>query len=96
LHWGEYLAKANCQGMLAPRKGTLGHSTANEFVQLTPLPVSNMATAGIPEVSDLTRVGVRRVSLGPWSMMAAMPVVGQAAATLAPSKQYGAFLQPDV
>ena len=66
-----------------------------KFAQLTPLPVNIMVTQGVPEIPDLTRVGVRRVSLGPWPMMAAMRVIGQAAAAVAASKQYGTFLQPN-
>ncbi|WP_245316871.1 isocitrate lyase/phosphoenolpyruvate mutase family protein [Bradyrhizobium manausense] len=54
-----------------------------------------MVTQGIPEIRDLARVGVRRVSLGPWPMMAAMCLIGQAAAGVAASKQYGTFLQPN-
>ena len=54
-----------------------------------------MVTQGVPEIPDLARAGVRRVSLGPWPMMAAMRVVGQAAAALAASRQYGTFLQPN-
>ena len=53
-----------------------------------------MVTQGLPEMPDLARVGIRRVSLGPWPMMAAMHVIGQAAAVAA-SKQYGTFLQPN-
>jgi 2-methylisocitrate lyase-like PEP mutase family enzyme len=66
-----------------------------KFVQLTPLPVNIMVTQGVPEIADLARVGVRRVSLGPWPMMAAMRIIGQAAAAVAASKQYGTFLQPN-
>ena len=65
-----------------------------KFVQLTPLPLNIMVTQGVPEIPDLARVGVRRVSLGPWPMMAAMRVIGEAAAAVAGSKQYGTFLQP--
>ncbi|KRQ13654.1 hypothetical protein AOQ71_13790 [Bradyrhizobium manausense] len=65
------------------------------LVQLAPLPVNIMVTQGIPEIRDLARVGVRRVSLGPWPMMAAMCLIGQAAAGVAASKQYGTFLQPN-
>lgn len=65
-----------------------------KFVHLTPLPVNIMVTQGVPEIGDLARAGVRRVSLGPWPMMAAMRVIGQAAAAVAASKQYGTFLQP--
>jgi 2-methylisocitrate lyase-like PEP mutase family enzyme len=65
-----------------------------KFAQLTPLPVNIMVTQGVPEIPDLARAGVRRVSLGPWPMMAAMRVIGEAAAAVAASKQYGAFLQP--
>jgi len=52
-------------------------------------------TQGVPEIPELARVGVRRVSLGPWPMMAAMRVIAQAAATVAASQQYGSFLQPN-
>jgi 2-methylisocitrate lyase-like PEP mutase family enzyme len=65
------------------------------FTRLTPLPVNIMVTQGVPEIKDLTRAGVRRVSLGPWPMLAAMRVIGQAAAALAASRQYGSFLRPN-
>jgi 2-methylisocitrate lyase-like PEP mutase family enzyme len=58
------------------------------------LPVNVMVTQGVPEIPDLARVGVRRVSLGPWPMMAAKRVIGQAA-VVAASKQYGTFLRPN-
>jgi len=64
------------------------------LVQLTPLPVNIMVTRGVPEIPELARAGVRRVSLGPWPMMAAMRVIGEAAAAVVTSKQYGTFLQP--
>lgn len=63
-------------------------------MHLTPLPVNIMVTQGVAEIEDLARAGVRRVSLAPWPMMAAMRVIGQAAAVAA-SKQYGTFLQPN-
>ena len=69
--------------------------SSRSLVRLTPLPVNIMVTQGVPGISDLARVGVRRVSLGPWPMMAAMRAIGQAAAAVAASKQYGPFLQPD-
>ena len=50
---------------------------------------------GVPEIPDLARAGVRRVSLGPWPMLAAMRVIEEAAAAVAASKQYGTFLQPN-
>jgi 2-methylisocitrate lyase-like PEP mutase family enzyme len=65
-----------------------------KFVQLTSLPVNIMVTEGVPAIPDLARVGVRRVSLGPWPMMAAMRIIEEAAAAVAASKQYGTFLQP--
>jgi 2-methylisocitrate lyase-like PEP mutase family enzyme len=58
------------------------------------VPVSIMVIKGVPQIHDLARVGVRRVSLGPWPMMAAMRVIGQAAAVVTVSKQYGTFLRP--
>src|SRR6202047_4784268 len=61
---------------------------------LTPLPVNIMVTQGVPEIPDLARVGVRRVSLGPWPMMAAMRDIEMGAAAVAARKQYGTFLQP--
>jgi 2-methylisocitrate lyase-like PEP mutase family enzyme len=54
-----------------------------------------MVTRGVPEIPELARAGVRRVSLGPWPMMAAMRVIGEAAAAVVTSKQYGTFLQPN-
>jgi 2-methylisocitrate lyase-like PEP mutase family enzyme len=86
-------ADAGADGIFVP--GLTDLALIEKFVQLTPLPVNIMVTQGVPEISDLARVGVRRVSLGPWPMMAAMRVVGQAAAAVAASKQYGTFLQPN-
>ena len=37
-----------------------------KFALLTPLPVNIMEMEGVPEIPDLARAGVRRVSLGPW------------------------------
>lgn len=86
-------ADAGADGIFVP--GLTDLALIERFVQLTPLPVNIMVTQGVPAIPDLARVGVRRVSLGPWPMMAAMRVIGQAAAEVATSKQYGAFLQPD-
>jgi 2-methylisocitrate lyase-like PEP mutase family enzyme len=86
-------ADAGADGIFVP--GLTDLALIAKFVQLTPLPVNIMVTQGVPEISDLARVGVRRVSLGPWPMMAAMRVVGQAAAAVIASKQYGTFLQPN-
>jgi 2-methylisocitrate lyase-like PEP mutase family enzyme len=85
-------AEAGADGIFVP--GLTDPALIEKFVQLTPLPVNIMVTQGVPEIADLARAGVRRVSLGPWPMMAAMRVIGQAAAALAASKQYGTFLQP--
>jgi 2-methylisocitrate lyase-like PEP mutase family enzyme len=87
-------ADAGADGIFVP--GLTDLALVEKFVQLTPLPVNIMVTQGVPEIPDLTRAGVRRVSLGPWPMMAAMRVIGQAAAALAASKQYGTFLRPNV
>jgi 2-methylisocitrate lyase-like PEP mutase family enzyme len=86
-------ADAGADGIFVP--GLTDLALIEKFVQLTSLPVNIMVTEGVPELADLARVGVRRVSLGPWPMMAAMRVIGQAAATVAASKQYGTFLQPN-
>lgn len=85
-------ADAGADGIFVP--GLTDLALIEKFVQLTPLPVNIMVTQGLPEIPDLARVGVRRVSLGPWPMVAAMRVIGEAAAAVAASKQYGAFLQP--
>jgi 2-methylisocitrate lyase-like PEP mutase family enzyme len=84
---------AGADGIFVP--GLTDLALIERIVQLTPLPVNIMVTQGVPEIPDLARVGVRRVSLGPWPMMAAMRVIGQAAAAVAASKQYGTFLQPN-
>lgn len=86
-------ADAGADGIFVPDLTDL--TLIEKFVQLTPLPVNIMVTQGVPEIADLARVGVRRVSLGPWPMLAAMRVVGQAAAAVVSSKQYGTFLQPN-
>ncbi|MGY3440053.1 MULTISPECIES: isocitrate lyase/PEP mutase family protein [unclassified Bradyrhizobium] len=85
-------ADAGADGIFVP--GLTDLALIEEFVQLTPLPVNIMVTRGVPEIPELTRVGVRRISLGPWPMMAAMRVIGEAAAAVIASRQYGAFLQP--
>jgi 2-methylisocitrate lyase-like PEP mutase family enzyme len=87
-------ADAGADGIFVP--GLTDLALIDKFVQLTPLPVNIMVTQGVPEIADLARACVRRVSLGPWPMMAAMRAIGQAAAALAASKQYGGFLQPNV
>lgn len=86
-------ADAGADGIFVP--GLTDLALIEKFVQLTTLPVNIMVTQGVPEIADLARVGVRRVSLGPWPMMAAMRVIGQAAAEIAASRQYGTFLKPN-
>jgi 2-methylisocitrate lyase-like PEP mutase family enzyme len=86
-------ADAGADGIFVP--GLTDLALIEKLVQLTPLPVNIMVTQGVPEISDLARLGVRRISLGPWPMMAAMRVIGQAVAAVAASKQYGPFLQPN-
>ena len=86
-------ADAGADGIFVP--GLTDLALIEKFVQRTPLPVNIMVMQGVPEIPDLARVGVRRVSLGPWPMMAAMRVIEQAAATVAASKRYGTFLQPN-
>jgi 2-methylisocitrate lyase-like PEP mutase family enzyme len=85
-------ADAGADGIFVP--GLTDLALIETFVQLTPLPVNIMVMRGVPEIAELARAGVRRVSLGPWPMMAAMRLIGQAAAAVAASKQYGTFLQP--
>ena len=85
-------ADAGADGIFVP--GLTDLALIERFTRLTPLPVNIMVTEGVPEIPDLARAGVRRVSLGPWPLMAAMRVIGQAAAAVAASKQYGTFLQP--
>jgi 2-methylisocitrate lyase-like PEP mutase family enzyme len=84
---------AGADGIFVP--GLTDLALIEKFAQLTPLPVNIMVTQGVPEIADLARAGVRRVSLGPWPMIAAMRVIGEAAAAVAASKQYGTFLQAD-
>lgn len=85
-------ADAGADGIFVP--GLTDLPLIERLVRLTPLPVNIMVTQGVPEIADLARAGVQRVSLGPWPMMAAMRAVGQAAAAVAASRQYGTFLQP--
>jgi 2-methylisocitrate lyase-like PEP mutase family enzyme len=85
-------ADAGADGIFVP--GLTDLALIEKLVQRTYLPVNIMVTEGVPELADLARVGVRRVSLGP-PMMAAMRVIEEAAAAVAASKQYGTFLQPN-
>jgi 2-methylisocitrate lyase-like PEP mutase family enzyme len=85
-------ADAGADGVFVP--GLTDLALIEKLVRLSPLPVNIMVTQGVPEIPDLARVGVRRVTLGPWPMLAAMRVIGEAAAAVAASKQYGTFLQP--
>jgi 2-methylisocitrate lyase-like PEP mutase family enzyme len=80
-------ADAGADGLFVP--GLTDLALIEKLVQLTPLPLNIMVTQGVPAIPDLTRAGVRRVSLGPWPMLAATRVIGQAAAAVAASKQYG-------
>ncbi|MEY9594273.1 2-methylisocitrate lyase-like PEP mutase family enzyme [Bradyrhizobium yuanmingense] len=87
-------AEAGADGIFVP--GLDNPALIESLVQLTSLPVNIMVTQGLPAIADLARIGVQRVSLGPWPMTAAMRVIGEAAAIVATSKQYGTFLQPNV
>ena len=82
-------ADAGADGIFVP--GLTDSALIEKFVQRTPLPVNIMVTQGVPEIPDLARVGVRRVSLGPWPMMAAMRDIEQAAAALAASSNTARF-----
>ena len=86
-------ADAGADGVFVP--GLTDLALIEKLVPLSPLPVNIMVTQGVPEIRDLARVGVRRVSLGPWPMLAAMRVIEEAAAAVAANKQYGTFLQPN-
>ncbi|WP_342709552.1 isocitrate lyase/phosphoenolpyruvate mutase family protein [Bradyrhizobium sp. B124] len=86
-------AEAGADGIFVP--GLTDLALIERLVQLTPLPVNIMVTRGVPEIGELARAGVRRVSLGPWPMMAAMRVIGEAADAVVTRKQYGTFLQPN-
>jgi len=86
-------ADAGADGIFVP--GLTDLALIEKCVQLTPLPLNIMVTRGVPDIADLACAGVRRVSLGPWPMMAAMRVIGEAAAAVAANKQYGTFLQPN-
>ncbi|MGY4476858.1 isocitrate lyase/PEP mutase family protein [Bradyrhizobium sp. USDA 3364] len=86
-------ADAGADGIFVP--GLTDLALIERLVKLTPLPVNIMVTQGVPAIADLARAGVRRISLGPWPMLAAMRVIGQAAAAVVTSKQYGTFLQPN-
>jgi len=63
-------------------------------VALLAIALAYFGRISVLEQWESARAGVRRVSLGPWPMMAAMRVIGQAAAAVAASNQYGTFLQP--
>jgi Phosphoenolpyruvate phosphomutase len=85
-------ADAGADGIFVP--GLTDLALIEKFARLTPLPVNIMVTQGVPEIPDRARVGVRRVSLGPWPMMAAMHVFGQAAAAVAARSNTARFCNP--
>ncbi|MGY3529840.1 isocitrate lyase/PEP mutase family protein [Bradyrhizobium sp. USDA 4452] len=86
-------ADAGADGIFVP--GLTELALIERLVQLSPAPVNIMVTRGVPEIGELARAGVRRISLGPWPMLAAMRVIGEAAAAVVASKQYGRFLLPN-
>jgi 2-methylisocitrate lyase-like PEP mutase family enzyme len=86
-------ADAGADGIFVPGLNEL--TLIEKFAEATALPLNIMVTRGVPEIPDLARAGVRRVSLGPWPMMAAMRLIGEAAANVSATKRYGTFLQPD-
>jgi 2-methylisocitrate lyase-like PEP mutase family enzyme len=58
-------ADTGADGIFAP--GLADLDLSEKFVQLAPLSVNIMVAQGVPEIPDLVRVGVRRVSLGLWT-----------------------------
>lgn len=88
----EVYAAAGADGIFVP--GLTDLRLIESFVRLMPLPVNVMVTQGTPGITDLARAGVRRVSLGPWPMLAAMRAVGETAAEVASGRRYGGLLRP--
>jgi 2-methylisocitrate lyase-like PEP mutase family enzyme len=86
-------ADVGADGIFVPGLSDL--ASIETLVRGTHLPVNIMVTRGFPTIVDLANVGVRRVSLGPWPMLATMRAIGAAAAEVAASRQYGAFLVND-
>jgi 2-methylisocitrate lyase-like PEP mutase family enzyme len=84
-------ADAGADGVFVP--GLNDPALIEKLVQLTPLPINIMVMQGVPEIAHLARLGVGRVSLGPWPMMATMRAIGHAAAEIVATKRYSAFLQ---
>lgn len=87
-------ADAGASGIFVP--GLEDIELIKRFVSKTSLPVNVMVMRGAgPDIASLTQAGVRRISLGPWPMIAAMRIVGEAAASIKTSRAYGSFLNPE-
>ena len=62
------------------------------FVQAANKPVNIMARKGVPSISELERIGVRRLSLGPGSMYATMGLLRKIAQELKQNGTYESML----
>ena len=89
---GKVYAEAGADSLFVP--GLADLSGIADMVKRTTLPLNIMATNQVPEIPELAKVGVKRVSLGAWPFVAAMRVLGEAAAATAKTKLYGSYLKP--
>ena len=89
---GKVYAEAGADSLFVPGLADLGGIA--DMVKRTTLPLNIMATNQVPEIPDLAKAGVKRVSLGAWPCVAAMRVLGEAAAATAKTKLYGSYLKP--
>lgn len=89
---GRAYAEAGADGLFVP--GLVDVPLIRSLTGRVQLPVNVMATPKAPGIAELAGTGVARVSLGAWPMTAAMRVVGEAAARLAATREYGGFLKP--
>lgn len=85
-------ADAGADGIFVP--GLTDPASIERLARATPLPLNVMvmdASVGIPE---LAQAGARRISLGPWPMMATMRAVSDTVAAVFSTRRFGGVLNP--
>jgi 2-methylisocitrate lyase-like PEP mutase family enzyme len=84
--------EAGADGVFIP--GLTDLTLIEQLVGRVTLPVNIMVMSPAVVIADLARAGVRRISLGPWPMMATMSAIGETVATLVATGRYEKLLQP--
>ncbi len=80
-------AEAGADGLFVP--GVMDAPTIGRLVSAVTLPLNIMAAAGAPSVADLTRLGVARVSVGPFLALVAMGSIKKTTEALLAGGDFG-------